>query len=408
MGEEARRTGAGSLDRYTMCHETSHRRTTCGTSIWLSVLVALLSSWLPSCAAPRRGVTTLTEEDKSYRFLVDRMANSSGGIHRQIIVKKPRNPAPKTYLSETVGLLMRYQVTIDDRRNFERQFQLITDLFLDGQGLMQWRVTVPPREERRCNASLDDLRVAEALLLGYERWGHRRYLWLALRLSAELLTKNLVGDYFVEAYCWGQVPQKATIVDLSYLKLSAMKKLSHYDPRWRRIYQTSREVLTAAKLPSGFFWDKFDPLTRRYAIQDANLINNLLCAINLAEVGEFNNEVLAYLREEWRLREKVYGRYDPVTLKPLARFESIAVYALLMRLALLHADEAFATALFERIKRFQINNEASYFNGAFADDVAHSFDQLMCLLAISSYRAMRAKQRRTPAMPPLRLQTRYP
>ena len=391
-----------------MSHESPNRRTKRGPLLSLCILVALSSAFLSNCSLPRHGTVTLAEEDRSYQFLIDRMAHASGGIHRQIVVKKPRNTGAKAFLSETVGLMMRYQVIIDDRKNFDRQFQLITDLFLDGQGLMLWRVTIPSQEARRCNASLDDLRVAEALLLGFERWGDRRYLWLALRLSNEMLTKNVVDDYFVQAYCWGAVPEKTTIVDLSYLRLIAMRKLSNYDPRWRRIYRRSRELLTAAKLPSGFFWDKFDMRTRRYAIQDANLINNLLCAINLAEVGDFNNEVLSYLKDEWRLREKVFGRYDPVTLKPLATFENIAVYGLLMRLALLHADEAFATELFAKIKRYQVTDEASYFNGAFADDVAHSFDQLMCLLALSSYRIMRAKRRSTPAMPPQRLRSLHP
>jgi hypothetical protein len=201
-----------------------------------------------------------------------------------------------------------------------------------------------------------------------------------------MLERNTAGDFFTESYCWEDGGAAADTVDLSYLKLAAMDSLARYDTAWIPVMKKSMKLLQNGIKPSGMFWDKYDISTGSYGIDEGNLINNLLCAINLAQVDLPSGGVLSLLKSEWMEKGKILGGYGTDSLEVTADFENIAVYALALRLAVLLGDVSFAGELYNKLISWQITDKTSYFYGAFATTEAHSFDNLEALLSLQELR----------------------
>lgn len=324
-------------------------------------------------------------EKLCYKFLTQRMINTQGAVKCKLSVQTPQGRT-NSILSESAGLLMLYTLNTGSSSQFEKQYNVVKDLFLAPSGLLYWKIYIPSQKKENCNASLDDLRVAYALVLGYEKWEKKKYIELAMFLSENIKKKNVINSFLAEACCWGAEENTVNTVDLSYLDLLAIKALSHYDPFWNNVLEKSKNLLANATLSSGLFWDKYDIKNKKYFSEEKNLINNIICAIHLAQMDLPVSGIYNFLKSEWRRNHKIPGGYDPETKKQTVQYENIAVYALTLRLALLKKDIHFAKALYNKIISWQIMDKSSYFHGAFADNEAHSFDNLQVMLALSELR----------------------
>ena len=349
----------------------------------LCAVAAILSISLPDFISNRN---IRNKEKICYEFLLTRMTCKKGAVKRKLSFERADRIKGNSVLSESVGLLLFYILETNDRQQFEKQYEVVKNVFLASSGLLCWKIKLPSQRKEKCNASLDDIRIASALVLGYEKWGEQKYLDLALMLSENMLKKNVKGDFFVEAYCWNEPESVSDRVDLSYLDLYAMKLLLKYDNRWNKVLDKSKELLAGGIMSSGMFWDKYIIKYKEYSAGEKNLINNIICAIHLAQLGLPSGSVYEFLKKEWESNRKIWGSYEPETRKPSVGYESIAIYALTLRLALLKDDIEFAREVYEKILSWQITDESSYFYGAFADNEAHSFDNLQVLLALAELR----------------------
>ncbi len=326
------------------------------------------------------------QEKLSYEFLKSKLSYENGALIRTIPIDNP-DIEVTSLLSETVGLIMLYAAHIGDQPEFDKQLDVVNDIFMSPNGLLYWLVNVPSGEQEKCSASLDDLRVAAALIVAYEKWGEKRYLDLALDLSVSMRKDNLIGEYFIEAFCWNEGgDSKSLTVDLSYLDLWAMEKLIKYDSFWKVVIKKSVAVIDKGLTPVDLYYDKYNVKYKEYGFLEKNLINNVLCAFHMAQVGLPDGGVYEFLKEEWANNNKIRASIDPINGEIMHDWENISVYAILMRLAVAKNDMRFAKKIYNKISSYQDMNENSFFYGAFVLGEAHSFDNLQTLLAFYEYR----------------------
>ena len=218
-------------------------------------------------------------------------------------------------LAESMGLAMRYFVIVNDRKRFDRVWAYVKMHMLSEQGLIAWRYLPDSKQVAPSSASIDDLRIARALLEAYEAWGDRELWCAACELGRAMLEYEIVQDIPVESVSWEGGVSRSNVVDLSYLDLYAMKLLARYhegqSERWTEIHQRSRSLLLQALSEQGLFHDKYDLTSDSYFDQENNLINKLLCAVHLAETGDLKSKVIDFVEKEIGESGMLKGRYDP-------------------------------------------------------------------------------------------------
>jgi len=162
------------------------------------------------------------------------------------------NTEERSFLSESVGLEMLVSVNAGDRRSFDRQMEMVKTRFLGPLGLMYWKLKENMEPDEPWNASLDDLRVARALILAHGLWGGQAYLDLALSIGEAVLEYNVTDNVLVDGCSWKKgVTGKFKVADtyetstLAYVDVLAMELLAKHDPRWTPVMQRSWGVLAA-------------------------------------------------------------------------------------------------------------------------------------------------------------------
>ena len=170
-------------------------------------------------------------------------------------------------------------------------------------------------------------------------------------------------------------------MDLSYLDLKTMTMLARIDPAWQPIRDRSLKILLQGTRRNGFYFDKYDVREKRYYDQEKNFINQLICAIHLAEAGEPVKTFFDFLLKEWHNRSRLLGGYDSGTRKGSVTYESTAVYALALRLALVTNNTGFARAMKDRIRELASEQRNPLWKGSFCKYSCHAFDHLQALLS---------------------------
>lgn len=290
-------------------------------------------------------------------------------------------------LSESAGLWLQITQNLDQQKMFDQQYEAVNKYFLLDNETLSWKLLIGPEDQITpdpYSATIDDLRVARALLAAFQKWGKEEYKNLALKLAEAMRDNAVYHDFLLHKPMSKEEQQYGPfIIDLSYLDLKAMKMLIPYDPDWQIVYERSLSVLLKGMRSNGFFYDKYDVQNNRYYDQDKNMINALISAINLAEVGFSVDNFMQFLQKEWVEHGKLFGRYNPETGEKAVDYESLAVYGLAMRLALTVGDQKFAEAIRNRIMELAKKQTKSLWKGALCDDECHAFDHLQALLAFA-------------------------
>lgn len=287
-------------------------------------------------------------------------------------------------LSETMGLWLETLEKLKEKEKFLAAVETLKKSFLLPNGTLSWRLAIDGEKVTQdpYSATIDDLRVIGVLLKTYKQWNEPALLEFAQKLAAGMKRGAVYQNYLLHQTILEKDKDGPFVMDLSYLELASLDELAKLDPSWRVVYEKSLAVLLEGMRPNGFFYDKYDVSERRYFDDEKNLINQLIVAINLTERGFSVTKFIDFLESEWEKHGKIYGRYDPDTREALVDYESVAVYGLLARLALLNDKVNFAKALAKRMGEFADEGSHSIWTGSLAGAGGHSFDHLEALLTL--------------------------
>ena len=290
-------------------------------------------------------------------------------------------------LSESVGLVMSYAVIADDRKLFENQVQLLRNRLLGKYGLFHWKVSHDGKTVANVSASLDDLRIAHALILASRKWNDKGYLDFAKRISKNILRYEISNGYLVDFLNWREKgePIRATTIRLSYIDTRAMKELAVYHTDWNDILKNTAKILKNGKMKTGLYYDRYNFETGQYEDAQQNVINQFYCALFEAEMDYGSKVFTDWLKEKFDQEGKIYAQYDGNSSEPLQFFESTSIYALAVRYAMKVKDKELTEKLMDKMLSFQNINRWSPMFGGFFDDEVYSFDNLEALITLGYY-----------------------
>lgn len=143
-------------------------------------------------------------------------------------------------------------------------------------------------------------------------------------------------------------------------------------------------ILYRAPIKNGFYLLTYNVVKEKYIFDESvNILDQAILAYHLTQVGKRSEEFLIFIKQEMNERNAVHGLYSLETKEPVVKYESPAVYGYLISYALLLEEEELAEMIYNRIKRFKVNNHNSDYYGGYTitDGNTHIFDNINPLLA---------------------------
>lgn len=283
-------------------------------------------------------------------------------------------------LSETLGLMMQYACDNDDPALFESIAAYLETIA--GDGHIPWQVTGGIPAE--ANATLDDIRIIEALLRADALWGG--YAQQA-ELYADTLYANCApGAQLRDFSADGKYGDTLT---LCYADVAALGSMAEAFPEWDEVRQNAQEILLGGKLGSAFplYAVRYSYDSRAYIDIDFLQTNEAMVTVyNLARAGLLDEDVQIYLREAladgpiWA----AYGKDGSVVQG--YTYESTATYALLVMTACEARDVEMARLALRSMEKTRVMDgvQSPETGGYLAQNASnYSFDTVTALLAWS-------------------------
>ena len=277
-------------------------------------------------------------------------------------------PGGKDRLSQSVGLLLLYEVETDQAQAFNAQFKLAQKKLQKENGLFQWRTR--PGQPLVKNTSADDLRIAKALMLASNRWGEP-----AWRREAQTISESLMSHCVKEGYLLASDAEKAPKAKLYELDLAAMLMLAEFDPEWEVVAKNSLKQIQKSRFP----YNPFYILSK--ADDSAYLtVENTLVILHLAQTGQNNINDLRWLKFQLK-RGPLYESYNSLG-KAVSQRELPAIYGIIAQIGKYTGDQELYTLACDHLVDMQ-NKGFGDFSGGYTDTPSgegYAFDQLMALL----------------------------
>jgi len=357
--------------------------------------------------------STLTEvqqydliEKMAFTFIVEKMMNSQGGIFSTYRSNYPISYSYGTnheVLAESVRLLLYYAYLVNNRTLFNIEYNLAKNYLIGPYDVFYWKLSAnmsPFKGQygQYGSASIDDLKMAEAMLLGYEAWKDPDYLKFAERISEGIRLHEVhpSDQILVEWFNWDSKAntESSHYLKLSYADSSAIKKITQYSPVWAPVLNNTMRIVAGGIVPStGLAYDYYDIPNTRYLNLDqyVDSIYEIWTGMNLWSAGLTNSSTRLYtfFKTHYMKDGVVHTSYNPMDGTSSKYEAGPGTYALLIRLALRVGDLDFAKSLFEqKLLTFQEVDPGSELFAAFTTEwpgsikEANSFDNLTSIVAI--------------------------
>lgn len=330
-------------------------------------------------AAMKKYETVLANSHVSAeQFIIKHLLKRDGRMQTDLVRQKD------VYLSETVGLWMDYLLAKDDVQQFDRQVRILKKYFFTKDYLVTWEVRGV--ETAPANASIDDLRIMNALFEAGQKWDQVAYTELALKMG-EGLGKYQINEGFMVDYIDLESKYQGKSITLSYIIPSAFDYLKENKFISQRTYENTVALLVEMPYHSvGFFPKSYDVKTKQFTYDDeVNLIDQFYIGYHRAQWGGDILPLLEFTKEALvEGNGKLYGRYDSKTGAPLVDYEAPAVYALAILMCLEVEENEMANTLYAQMQTLQQTDESVDYYGGYIDVRTlntHTFDNLLALIA---------------------------
>ncbi len=287
---------------------------------------------------------------------------------------------PREVLCESQGLMMEYAVKAKDKALFDVAYHYIA-AFSSDVGLLPWRIT--GQTPATLNATLDDLRIVNALLDAELAWGG--YQSQADALAEALLRRCAPERQLRDFYAWDQNRAAQTLA-LCYVDVRTLARLSKRHTGWKTVYDNAVQLLLGGYISDDFplYYPAYDYEAEAYTGTELNMAEAAFTLLQLARLDALPAATHAFLLESLK-GPGLYARYhtDGNVMEEFT-YESTAVYALLVLAAQELQDPELERLARGRMERMRILDVGTPFCGAYGlktGDALYAFDQLTALLA---------------------------
>ncbi|MGL5380801.1 glycosyl hydrolase family 8 [Clostridium sp.] len=324
----------------------------------------------------------LKEEEILLGFIENNMMDSKKGIYTNLIDEKSDGDITRGHsiLSESQGMMMMYYLYSREDSLFDEMYNYINDNMLLDNGLISWRIdeNIPSK----VSATIDDLRIIKALLLGYKEFGNIKYKELALKISNGIYDNLLKDNYLIDFKDEYGISNNST---LCYLDLQSIKVLSEIDSRWISKFDKTLEVINdgyiSKELP--LYKNTYYTTKNEYSFDDIETLLSMSVILNKAEIGEDIGESINWIKERLKKDGYIASVYDINSLKG-GKIESTSIYAIIVQIAKVIGDKELEALGMKKMISFQVKNKKSNIYGGFGNEKTmevYSYDNLNALLA---------------------------
>jgi hypothetical protein len=389
---------------------------------WLWLLV--LASLIPARESAAQQTTTPVMS-RAFDFVKKRMRNPDGGVFTNYLDTGFEDEVyvyGHNVTSEHMGLMLLVSAAMDARTAFEESYRYVSGRMISARKrLVFWAIdkrTGRPLADTEAdlpyyNSPLDDFRVVNGLIAGFEHWGDDRYLALATSIGAALFEHSVdharqfrryEAGLVTNGYTWsettGEGMLQADIAPINYADLWTMRWLASHDARWLPVIESAASLMEASQIPkSGQFYNTYYP-DGRFAgdweyqpsevdedappARKVKTIQSLWTAIHLARIGRkaAPTKALTFYKTQYEKTGRIaeYYNYDGTEPKEsyfndTLRQGEARIYAQLTRLAYYLGDRAFADRLVkEKLEPDQVNDARSPLDGYIGKSTAEVGD----------------------------------
>ncbi|WP_288480626.1 glycosyl hydrolase family 8 [uncultured Clostridium sp.] len=359
-----------------------------GLALILIVLIgvkALLPYFIPVKIIQTWGNGAPTSrEEILYDFIQNHMTTDNGGIKTNYLNEKNDGDITKgdSVLSESEGLMLLYYLERDDKEGFNKTFEYIKNNMLLSNGLISWRVDGDKRSA--VSATIDDLRIIKALIMGGEKWNNLKYRYYAIEMAngvyRKLRTENLLVDF-------NDGQTNSDKVTLCYIDLEALQYLNNIDFKWKSIRVESEKILNGGfisnKVP--LYRKYYDIKTKKYDNdENVDMLLNTIILLDKAEVGQNISESLNWIIDKFKTDGAIYVSYNDATGEKTSDIQSTSIYANLLQIAEIENNKELYTLALRKLNAYQVLDKKSKLYGGYGDKKTmqvYSFDNLNALLA---------------------------
>lgn len=339
------------------------------------------AQWVPPDPPP----TATQPETLCLGFIEDRLT-VNGGVHTNYLpAQSGELSAGHEVLSESEGLLLRYNARANRRTEYDTTLKFIQEK-LDSGKLITYRLG-EDGTRYSSNAAVDDLRILRGLLEGSQVFSAPAYQETAEKYASRLYTTNVSQDILYDFYDEEQAANGSTST-LCFSDLRTMRLIGESDNRWNKTADKMQKILQGGFLGKAFpfFHARYTECSKSYETKTVVMVESLLTALHLAEVRACPPQTTAWLSDTLK-DGPLYGSYTVDGL-PLTDIQSTAVYALCVMIACEIDDKELGELSLSRMNAFQVTDPESEVYGGYANSktlAAYSFDNLMALLSHRLY-----------------------
>jgi len=210
--------------------------------------------------------TSMSDQERLGKAFFDQyFISPEGGVYINLEPNAPYTPVSPDgypdvlYGSERQGMAMFYYVEASDCRNYVKMRNFVRNNMLSSYGLLYYLVKGDLSTTYWLSSSIDDIRVAQAMVMAYAKWGFTRDLQLAKTIAAGLRTHDSFNGtlQFADGSYWNESkaypPENSHKVHMSYANMAAMNMLAMLpgEADWTTIRNNAGELLEGAAYYEG-------------------------------------------------------------------------------------------------------------------------------------------------------------
>lgn len=341
---------------------------------------------------------TRTTLQKNMTAFMPKLADSDGVLYSGYLTSQGKTDSPYQELTESSGLWLLSLAMAGDETDFDQAFSGVKARFYDTTThTFNWQANGEEHKVTQGSASIDDLRIIQALLVMNEK-SPKNDRTAMINELIDGFTKHDMNAYYqmIDGYSTASGQEKK--IRLDYLDLATLKTVykakglgtangTEGGTAYQQQLKLIKDGYISDKLP--MFNTYYDYSTGNYQVSEdnvsgkINVTDGLLTMLNLAKVGELPQTSLDWLKTN-TANKTIYNDYN-LDGTPATPYQAASNYAYVAQIAAaLHDTALYGQALDELKAMTATDTSSPLYGSAAVGGETYAFNDLNMLLAYNS------------------------